>query len=35
MGSLYVDSLFTNIALQKTNEIWINKPFKESDMRKA
>ena len=39
MGSVDVDSLFTNITLDETNEICTNKLFKESqtveDLRKS
>ena len=31
MGSLDIDSLFTNIALEETNEICTNELFKESE----
>ena len=31
MGSLDVDSLFTNIPLEETIEICTNEPFKESE----
>ena len=31
MGSLYVDSQFTNIPLEETIEICTNEPFKESE----
>ena len=35
MGSLYVDSLFTNILLEKTIEICTNELFEESETVEA